>query len=120
MHREPRVPPREHPLGQEVRDQALAAQQIENAFAKRGLEQLARNGRQDAEAAIGIESAVRGEHVYMRVEVDQVAEGLHEEDDARPRTGSGAGVEAGEQALDDVAQLAQEKARMQACRQWSQ
>ena len=49
-------------------------------------------------------------HVNMRVEVDEVAEGLNEEDDARPRTGPCAGVEASEQALDDMAQLAQQRA----------
>ena len=46
----------------------------------------------------------------MRVVVDQVAEGLGEEDEARPRAGPGARAETGEQALDDVAQFPQQRA----------
>jgi len=48
--------------------------------------------------------------VNVRVEIDQVAEGLDEQDEARPRAGPYACVEAREQALDDVAQLAEQRA----------
>jgi hypothetical protein len=70
-----------------VRDQALAAQQGENALAEPRLEQLARNGRQDAKAAVGVERAVRRKHVNVGVEVNEVAEGLDEQDETRPRAG---------------------------------
>jgi len=46
----------------------------------------------------------------VRVVVDQVAEGLDEKDEARPRARPGARAETGEQALDDAAQFPQQRA----------
>lgn len=54
------------------------------------LQNLARDRRQHGEAAIGIERNVRREHMDVRVVVNGVAEGLHEQDETRPRAGPGA------------------------------
>jgi len=45
--------------------------------------------------------------MHVRVEVRQIPEGLHEQDQAGPRPGGGRGVRIGEQPRGDAAQLAQ-------------
>ena len=74
------MPPSQHLFGKGLRDQAFAAQQGEHLGAEPRLDYFARNGRQDGESAAGIEYAVRGKHVNMRIEVDEIAEGLDEQD----------------------------------------
>ena len=73
------------------------------------LEQLARGGRQNPGSAAGVEGTVRREHVNVGVEVDQVAEGLDEQDEARSRAGLRACIEASEQALDNDAQFSKQR-----------
>ena len=101
-------PPSQHLLDEGRRDQAFPAQQGKHFRPEPWLEHFARNGRQHGESAVGIESTVRRKHMDMRVEVDEIAEGLDEEDHPRSRAGPGSSIGADEQAFDDVAQLAQQ------------
>ena len=58
--------------------------------------------------AFDIENAVRSEHVNMRVEGDEIAESLDEENHARPVPLADACIGPNEQPLYDVAQPAQQ------------
>jgi len=102
------VPPGEHLLGEGRRDQTLPAQQGEPFLPEPWLKHLARNGRQHVETALGIESAIRREHVNMRVEVNEIAEGLDEKNHPRPCAGPRACIGTPEQPFDYVAQLPQQ------------
>jgi hypothetical protein len=81
------VPPGKHPFGEAFRDQSLAAQQGKHFRPEPRLEQLARNGRQDAEVPITVKNtSAASTYVYVRIEVDEVAEGLDELPSADPRS----------------------------------
>jgi hypothetical protein len=67
------------------------------------LRRAVRVARADAHCVVGRES-----HMDMRVEIDEIAEGLDEEDHPRSRAGPGSSIGADEQAFDDIAQLAQQ------------
>ena len=58
----------------------------------------------------GEERPVGGEHVHVRVEVGQVAEGLNEQDQPRARAGCGLLVRREQQSRGDAAQFAQPRA----------
>ena len=63
--------------------------------------------RQGHEGAVGPERSVGGEHVLMGIEVRQVPEGLHEEDQAGAGAGESEGVGLEETSRGDAAELAQ-------------
>ena len=63
--------------------------------------------RQRHEPAIGPKRPTGSEHARVRVEVRQIPEGLHEQDQPRARAGCGFGVRRGEQPRGDATQLPQ-------------
>jgi hypothetical protein len=63
------------------------------------------HARQRDKAPVGQERSVGGEHVRVRVEVHQVAEGLDEEDQPRLATGQHLSVGIGEKPSGDPAQF---------------
>ncbi len=77
---------------------------LQHGPAKLVLEQLRRDGWQDPEDLVGVEGAVGGQGVDVRVEGDQVAESLQELDEPWPAVGIGCPVSLGEQAIDNAAE----------------
>jgi hypothetical protein len=69
-----------------------------------------RVAEQGSEAARNVENAVGDERVHVGVEVDQIAEGLHEEDEARPGARRRGAVRLHEQSGDDAAELSEKRA----------
>jgi hypothetical protein len=55
------------------------------------------------------EDAFGDERVYVRVEVDQIAEGLDEEDEAGAGAGQGGAERLRERSRDDAAELAEKR-----------
>jgi hypothetical protein len=70
-------------------------------------EQPLRDRGQRHERRVGAERPVGGEHVHMGIEVRQIPEGLHEQDEPRPGPGEGRGVGINEQPGDEPAELAE-------------
>jgi hypothetical protein len=67
------------------------------------------NRRQGYECAVCKKRPVGREHVHVRVEVRQVPEALHEQDEPGPRARRRLGVPFDEQARSDAAQLAESR-----------
>jgi len=101
------VAPSEHAAAKLLRERAVLHQKRKHRVPKALGEKCLRHSGQRDKAPIGKEGPVRGEHVHMRVEVDQVTESLNEEDQPGPRTGQGFGMRALKQPRSNAAQLAQ-------------
>src|SRR2546422_395387 len=68
-----------------------------------------RDRRQRNEASRSFEDAVGDERMHVGVEVDQVAEGLDEEDEGGAGAGQGGAVGLRERSRDDAAELSEKR-----------
>ncbi len=66
--------PGEHAATKLLRERAVLHQKRKHRAPKAFGEKCLRHGRQRDKAPLGKEGSVGGEHVHMRVEVDQIAE----------------------------------------------
>src|SRR6266568_2299948 len=73
-------------------------------------EQLHGNRRQHDKHAVRAKNAIGRQHMDVRVECQQIAEGLNEQDQSRPTLHPGAGVGSDRQSLHDMAQLPEQSA----------
>ena len=103
VDREAGMWPLAHALGELGVEAGFRAEELEDPVAQAFPERLFRDRRQDAEAAGGVEDAIGDQGVDVRVEGDQVAEGLDVEDEAGPAFGSHCLEAFAEQVGDDLA-----------------
>jgi hypothetical protein len=95
-------------LGHQVLVDGLVGEEhLQHGPAELLLEQLGGDGRQDPEGPVGVEDAVDDQGVDVGMERDEIAEGLHEQDESGLAVGIGLPVGLGEQAPDDAAELAE-------------
>jgi hypothetical protein len=92
VHGKPAVGPSEEREARALGDRTCSDEVREHGLAQALGEQLLGHRGQGHERAVGAERPVSGEHVDMGVEVRQVPEGLHEEDEAGPCAGEGEGA----------------------------
>ena len=92
MHGKAAVAPGEQARRQPLADGALGHQQFEHFGTKAPFEQFHGNRRQHDERTVGAKNAIGRQHMDVRVEGQQVAEGLNEQDQARTTLHPGAGI----------------------------
>lgn len=96
--------PVSHARGELAVEAGFGAEEVQDPVAQGCHERFFGDGRQDAEGAGRVEHAVGDQRMDVRVEGDQVTEGLHVEDEAGPAL-RGHGLEAlAEQSRDDLAE----------------
>jgi hypothetical protein len=106
VHAEAAVAPGKHLAGKRMSERYPPDQKSQHCAAQPLREQRLRNRRQRHEASGRLEHAVGDQRMDVGIEVDQVAEGLHEEGELRPGMRAGGAVSLGERARDDAAELA--------------
>ena len=90
-----------------LRDRALPEQELQDRASKAfGQQTLGDRGKRH-EPPLRPERPVGRKHIDVRIEVRQVPEGLHEQNQARPGPGQRLGVSIGEQPRRDAAKLAE-------------
>jgi hypothetical protein len=102
--------PGEHLLGKRRKDHFSSDKEADDLAAETLGKERFGNRRQGSEAARNVENAVGDERVHVGVEVDQIAEVLHEEDEARPGARMRGAVRLHEQSGDDAAELSEKRA----------
>lgn len=110
MDREPGVAPAADARRKRIGDCALGKEEVEHLRTEAQLEEFRGNGRDPDEQAVLPKHAVGGEHMDVRIERDQIPEGLDEEDQSRSAAGPGRGIGVREQPLRDPAQLPEQAA----------
>lgn len=101
------VAPAEHLPGERRRDDLSSDEEADDRPAQPLSKERFRDRRQGSEASRSFKDAVGDERVHVGVEVDQVAEGLHEEDEARAGARMRDAVRPRERARDDAAELSE-------------
>lgn len=101
--------PGEHLTGQRRQDRFSSNEEAEHLAAQPLAEKRLWGRRQRNEASRSFEDAVSNERMHMGVEVDQLAEGLDEEDEARAGAGHGGAVCLRKRSRDDAAELSEER-----------
>jgi len=99
--------PGEHAAAKLLRERAVLHQKRKHRAPKALGKKCLRYSGQADKAPIGKERPIGGEHVYMRVEVDQVTESLNEQNDSRAAARERFGIRLREQPRSNAAQLSQ-------------
>jgi len=89
---------------------ADGAQQLEHFRTKSPFEPVHRYRRQHDKHTVGTKNAIGRQHMDVRVEGHQIAEGLNEQDQLRTTLDPGAGIGFDQQSLHDMAQLPEQSA----------
>jgi hypothetical protein len=102
--------PDEHLAGKRRKDRFSPDKEADHLTAEPLGKERFGNRRQRNEASRCFEDVVGDERMHVWIEVDQVAEGLHEEDEARPGARMRGAVRLQEQSGDDAAELSEKRA----------
>ena len=103
----PAVAPAEHAITHLPGECLCAHEELQHRAPKTLHKERLGNRRQRREPPAGQKRPVCGKYMHMRVEVRQIPEGLHEQDQAGAGAGCRLGVRIDEQARGDAAKLAE-------------
>ena len=104
-HRKAAMAPAQELAAQSLGNDTFPDEEAEHRAPKTLHEQPLRDRRQQHERPVRTEGSVGGKDVHVRVEVRQIPEGLHEQDQAQAGAGKRRGVRIDEQSSGDTTQL---------------